>query len=92
MLFCFVYFVLDDKEFFPFTAGLHIGEFSEGGLSVDHPKNDASFINRSIGTVNTYLFNGVSCLTDASCIDETEGDAVDVDSVFNRVSRGAMNI
>ena len=42
--------------------------------------------------LDTYLLNLVSGLAYAGCVDETEGDALDVNRVLNGVAGGAVNV
>ena len=62
------------------------------GLCIDEPEHDAGFVDSSIGTGDADFLNLVGGLSDAGCIDKTEGDAIDVDGVLDGVARGAMNV
>ena len=53
-------------------------------MSINKPKDNSCFVDGLIGTVDTYLFDGVGSLSDTCCIDKAEGDTVDVDGVPER--------
>ena len=59
---------------------------------VNHPKDNLGFFDGSIGALDTNFFDGVGGFAKSGGVDETEGDAVDVDGVFDGVASGAMNV
>ena len=61
-------------------------------IYVDHPEDDSGFFDGLKSAVDADFLNLVGCLADAGGVDEAEGDAVDVDGVFDGVARGAVNV
>ena len=61
-------------------------------LGIDEPQYDASLLDGGIRAIDTYLFDGISGLTDTSRIDKTEGDTLDVDGIFDGIASFNMPI
>ena len=59
---------------------------------IDHPEYDGGLGNLLVGAFDPQRFDGVCRMADAGSIDETEGDPVDVDRIFDHVACGTVNI
>jgi hypothetical protein len=66
--------------------------FFLAGLLVDYPDDNTRFLYGLIGAFDTYLLYLVSGLAYAGSVDETEGDALDINRILNGVAGGAVNV
>ena len=71
---------------------MHVLNLGVAGFCINKPEHDAGFFDGLIGAVDTNLLDGVCGLTNTSCVDKTEGDTVDVDSVFDGVASSTMDV
>ena len=85
-------FVADYDEAFALTTRLDFFLLFGGGFLVEEPEDDACSADGLVGAVNAYLLDGVGGLSDAGGVDESEGNALDVDNVLDGVARGTMDV
>ena len=60
---------------------------------MNQPSKVQSPLDPAFGiTFNTKTFNGIICFPDSGSINESESDATYINSIFNDITRGTMNI
>lgn len=84
--------VADGDERFACSALQQVGYFCFGGYLIKQPEHDAGFGDGVVGALYANLLYLISSLADAGSVDKTEGDALDVDNVFDGVSCRAMHV
>ena len=57
-----------------------------------HHQDDLGTLGCSNGTVDAHKFYLVVGVTDTCSVNKTEGDAAELDGVFDSVARGALNV
>ena len=68
------------------------GDVGVGDAWLCYHDNDASTLGGIYGTFNTHLFDGIAGVTDAGCVNEAEGDAPQLYSIFNGVACGTLYV
>ena len=82
----------DDYHLLALASRSDVGEFFVRRDGVDDPEDDGCLGNGGIGTLDTYLLDDVVGGAQSRCVDETEGDTVDVDAVLDDVACGAVDV
>ena len=92
-LFCLVIHLVEYRnQLLSFREMLHLCQLFCRWLLVNDPQNDGCFIHFLISTFDTQLFNLVGCASYSGCVNEAEGDAMDLGCVFNDVTSGTVDI
>ena len=68
------------------------GDVGIGDARLCHHEDDGGTLGGGEGTANAKALDPVGSVTDASGVDETEGDAVDSEGVFDGVTCGALDV
>ena len=88
----FVYLVMNDNQRLIVAEFLYFFNIFFRWFLVDYPDDDTGFADGCVGAVDANLLDGVGGLANAGGVDESEGDALQVDVVFDGVAGGAVNI
>ena len=59
---------------------------------VNHPEDDGGLLHLLIGALDADALDNVGGLAYAGGVDEAEGDAAEVDGVFDDIARGAVDV
>ena len=63
-----------------------------GHTGLGHHQDDGGTLGSSEGAVDAEAFNVVIGVADACCVDESEGDAAQLDGVFDSIAGGTLNV
>ena len=68
------------------------GDVGVGDSGLCHHQDNLGTLDSGYGALDAEALDGVTGVAYASCVDEAEGDASEVDGIFNGIAGGALYV